>query len=107
MPVPGRRHPPRRGASPARPGRVRRLRHLRASLPRAPPPPNARGHGAVSGPAVALKLGPLDLLEPASALSAALASGLAGAWLLAALPIVLFGLPLGPPPSPSAGPRGR
>jgi ferredoxin-type protein NapH len=57
---------------------------------------NARGHGAVSGTAVALKIGPLDLLEPASALSAALASGLAGAWLLGALPIVLFGLALGP-----------
>ncbi len=57
---------------------------------------NVRGHGAVSGTAVALKIGPLDLLEPASAFSAALASGLAGTWLLGALPVVLFGVALGP-----------
>jgi ferredoxin-type protein NapH len=55
------------------------------------------GGGAVAGSLVALRLGPVDLVEPASALSGALAArALPWVLVLGALPLVLLGLVLGP-----------
>ncbi len=55
------------------------------------------GTTAVAGTLVALKLGPVDLLEPAAALSAALAARAAGWWLLlGAAPVALLAAALGP-----------
>lgn len=57
----------------------------------------AWGVTAVAGTLAALQLGPVDLVEPAGAASAALAAGTAGATLLlGVLPVVLLALALGP-----------
>jgi ferredoxin-type protein NapH len=60
---------------------------------------NARGLRGALGSLVSTRLGPVDLVEPAAALSAALAAGAAaptGALLLGAAPPVLLALVLGP-----------
>jgi ferredoxin-type protein NapH len=58
---------------------------------------NSMGHGGVAGTLIALKVGSIDLLEPASSLSAALAARSAGTWLLVgAAPLVLLAATLGP-----------
>jgi len=58
---------------------------------------NALGHGSVTGTLVALKVGPLDLVEPASAVSAALAARAAGSrLLLGAAPLVALAIAMGP-----------
>ncbi len=58
---------------------------------------SVRGHRSVIGTLVALRAGPVDLLEPASAISAALAARRLGlALALGALPLVALALALGP-----------
>ncbi len=55
------------------------------------------GITSVTGTLVALKLGPVDLLEPAAALAAALAARTVGWWLvLGAAPVALLAAALGP-----------
>lgn len=84
----------------ARTRRWRRATQLAvAALYLALPLANARGFRAVLGSLASTRLGPVDLVEPAAALSALLAGGLAapvGSLLLAAAPPVLLALVLGP-----------
>jgi len=81
-------------------GRLRRTTQLAfAALYLALPLANARGLRAVSGNLASLRLGPIELAEPAAALTAALAAGAAAPLArlaLAAAPAALLALLLGP-----------
>ncbi|HTP26562.1 MAG TPA: 4Fe-4S binding protein [Anaeromyxobacteraceae bacterium] len=58
---------------------------------------NAAGHRAMAGTLIALRIGPVDLVEPAAALSAALAArGGTIRLLVRAMPLALLALALGP-----------
>lgn len=80
--------------------RARRATQLAVALGYlALPLANAAGLRGVLGTAVSLRVGPVDLTEPAAALSAALAAGAEappGALALGAAPLVLLALLLGP-----------
>lgn len=79
-------------------GRVRRAVQLAVALfYLALPLANSRGLEAVAGTLASLKLGPVDLTEPAAGLSAALAAGRVTLVLaLGMAPVVLLALVLGP-----------
>jgi ferredoxin-type protein NapH len=83
----------------ARWGRWRRATQLAsAALFLALPLANAAGHRGVLGSLAALRLGSVDLVEPAAAATALLAGGAAARWgaiLLGAAPLVLLALVLG------------
>lgn len=84
----------------ARFGRLRRAAQLSSALLYlALPLANAHGHRGALGSLASTRAGPLDLLEPAAALTALLAAGAEaplGRLLLAAAPPVLLALALGP-----------